>query len=129
MKTLTPTDAMEAYVAAWNEADGDARSAHLFACCAEDVVLLDPHAQRPARGWAAVASHIGVFRDRFEHRLQPTSGLDAHHGVCRFSWRLASGDDVMATGLIVADAASDGRLQRIVHFVDAPPPEADPSSN
>ena len=129
MKSLTPAEALEAYVAAWNATDGDARSAHLLDACAADVVLLDPHAHRPVQGWGAVAAHIGVFRERYPHLLQPTSAIDAHHGVCRFAWRLASGGPgeaphVLSTGIVVAEAAADGRLKRVLHFVDPTPAEA-----
>ncbi|MEL6616968.1 MAG: hypothetical protein AAFQ43_14590 [Bacteroidota bacterium] len=129
MKTSTPAQSLQAYFDAWNSTDTDVCSGHLFAGCAQDVVVLDPHADRPVQGWAAVASHIAFFRERSEHRLEPTTEIDVHHGVCRVGWRLASGDEVLSTGELVADAASDGRLQRVVHFVDAPPPEASPSPN
>ncbi len=120
MKTSSPSQSLEQYLAAWNATDADQCSSHLLAGCAADVVLLDPHADRPLNGWAAVASHIAYFRERSGHQMQPTSALDAHHGVCRLHWRLADGDSVLSTGVLIADAASDGRLQRIVHFVDAP---------
>ena len=127
MKTQSPSEALDHYLGAWNAADADACSTRLLAGCASDVVLLDPHADRPVSGWAAVASHIAFFRERYGHRLEPTGPIDAHHGVCRLPWRLADGDSVLSTGVIVADASGDGRLQRIVHFVDAP--EAAPSTN
>ena len=117
--TLTPTQALQEYLAAWNAADPEACSAHLLSCCAQDVVLLDPHAHRPVHGWAALAGHISAFRERAgEHQLEATSEIDAHHNICRFTWQIADGPDVRARGLIVAEANSDGRLQRLIHFVD-----------
>ncbi|OZC03968.1 nuclear transport factor 2 family protein [Rubricoccus marinus] len=127
MKTSTPAESLENYLAAWNATDADDCSARLLAGCAPDVVLLDPNAERPLNGWAAVASHIAYFRERHGHRMEPTGHIDAHHGVCRLPWRLADGDDVHSTGVLIADAAGDGRLQRILHFVDAPAPT--PSAN
>lgn len=123
--TLTPTQALLDYLAAWNATDAEACSAHLLACCASDVVLLDPSVRRPIHGWAAVAGHIASFRETAAHegagdlQMEATSEIDAHHGVCRFSWQLADGPDVRQRGLLVAEAAQDGRLQRVIHFVDA----------
>jgi len=131
MKTSSPAEALENYLAAWNATNADDCSARLLAGCSPDVVLLDPNADRPLNGWGAVASHIAYFRERYGHHMEPITHLDAHHGVCRLHWRLADGADVLSTGLLVADAAPDGRLRRIVHFVDPQrvPQQADPSAN
>ena len=120
MNLLTPSQALENYFAAWNAPHVDDCSAKLLAGCAQDVVVLHPEAERPLNGWAAVASHVAYFRERHGHRMEPTSRIDAHHRVCRVSWRLADGADVLSTGVLVADAAGDGRLQRVIHFIDAP---------
>ena len=58
-------------------------------------MLLDPTADRPLLGWAAIASHIAYMREQAAFRMEPTSDLDAHHGVCRLNWRLASGGGVL----------------------------------
>ena len=119
--TLSPTDALQNYIAAWNAPDADACSQHLLAACASDALLLDPSERLPIRGWGAIAGHIASFRDEAGHDLQleATGPVDAHHGVCRLSWHLADGPDVRARGVLVAEAAPDGRLKRVVHFVDA----------
>ena len=119
--TLSPTEALQNYVAAWNATDADACSSHLLAACSSDVVLIDPSERLPIQGWGAIAGHIASFRDETGHDLQleAASPLDAHHGVCRLSWQLADGPDVRARGIIVAEAAADGRLKRVIHFVDA----------
>ena len=117
--TLSPTDALQNYFAAWNAPDPDTCSSYLLAACVQDAVLVDPHARRPVEGWGAISGHIAAFREwAGEHQLEATSAIDAHHDVCRISWQIADGSDVRSRGLIVAEAAKDGRLKRMIHFVD-----------
>ncbi|MEM1055621.1 MAG: nuclear transport factor 2 family protein [Bacteroidota bacterium] len=118
--TLTPTQALENYLAAWNAPDAETASQYLLACCTSDVTLVDPHALRPIHGWGSIAGHIAAFREGAGPlQMEATSGIDAHHGICRLGWQLADGPDVRQRGLLIAEAAPDGRLQRVIHFVDA----------
>ncbi|HIG74377.1 MAG TPA: nuclear transport factor 2 family protein [Bacteroidetes bacterium] len=118
--TLTPTQALQNYLAAWNAPDAEAASQNLLACCVSDVVLIDPNARLPVQGWGSIAGHIASAREALGPlQMEATSGIDAHHGVCRLSWQLADGPDVRQRGLLIAEAAPDGRLRRVIHFVDA----------
>jgi hypothetical protein len=118
--TLSPTQALETYLAAWNAPDAETASTYLLSCCVPDVTLVDPHVQRPIQGWGSIAGHIASARETLGAlQMEATSGLDAHHGLCRLSWQLADGPDVRQRGVLIAEAAPDGRLQRVIHFVDA----------
>jgi len=56
-------------------------------------------------------------------RVVPSSGVDAHHELVRYSWSVVDGDDgVIIEGLDVAERAPDGRLKRISMFHGPLPP-------
>ena len=82
---------VEAYVAAWNEPDPAARMKILERCWAEDAAYLDPNAD--LRGRAALGAHITKMQaGRPGARIEMMSGIDLHHDVVRFLWRLVRGD-------------------------------------
>jgi hypothetical protein len=48
--------------------------------------------------------------------------VDTHHDVARFSWGLGGdGDDPLVIGSDVASVGADGRLARVVGFLDKVP--------
>ena len=48
--------------------------------------------------------------------------VDTAHGVARFSWRLGrDGDGPLVVGFDVTTADTDGRLARVVGFLDKVP--------
>jgi len=109
-------DAMlEKYLAAWNEADAAKRDALLAECWAKEGVYSDPTGE--AKGAAALSAMIGRVRQQYPGaRLERTSGVDAHHDVLRFGWRM-----VMADGKALPEGVDfalvvDGRIARIAGF-------------
>ena len=82
---------VEAYVAAWNEPDAAARMKILGGCWADDATYLDPNADlRDAR---RSATHITKMQaGRPGARIEFMSGIDLHHNVVRFLWRLVRAD-------------------------------------
>lgn len=122
--TTTPTTppavtaVVDAYVAAWNEADAGKRTALVEQAWAPEARYVDPlldltgHAQ------------LGTMKPLLDehcpgHRISRTSDVDAHHNVVRFGWDLTGPDGtVVASGVDVGVVADDGRLQGIAGFFD-----------
>jgi hypothetical protein len=120
---LRPVDqALESYFAAWNEQDAEARRRLLERSLTSDVELVDPTGL--ARGIREVGERIGRYHASAPGtEVVPGSGLDAHHDVVRYAWKIVDegGSEVME-GLDVATRAEDGRLRRIVMFLGPLPP-------
>ena len=78
------------YVAAWNEPNVATRLQILERCWAEDAGYVDPNVE--LRGRAALCEHIAkVHAGRPGARIEMMSGVDLHHNVVRFLWRLVQG--------------------------------------
>lgn len=110
------------YMAAWNEADDTARRALLAQCWSDSGIYLDPNVLLAGRD--ALATRIGeVLASRPDARLEFMSGVDVHHHVVRFLWRLVRGDGTRGdTSIDFGEVGPDGRLVKIVGFFGAPPP-------
>jgi len=117
----TIVDNVEAYVAAWNEPDATARIRILQRCWAEDATYLDPNAD--LRGRDALAAHIAKMQAaRPGARIEMMSGIDLHHNVVRFLWRLVRGDGSAGdVSIDFGEVDGNGKLTKIVGFFgDAP---------
>jgi hypothetical protein len=114
-KTLTQ------YMAAWNEPDDAARSALLTQCWSDNGVYLDPNVLLAGRD--ALAVKIGeVLASRPGARLEFMSGIDVHHNMVRFLWRLVRADGTCGdTSIDFGEVGPDGRLVRIVGFFGPAP--------
>jgi SnoaL-like domain len=115
-KTLTQ------YMAAWNEPDDTARRALLAQCWSDNGVYLDPNVS--LHGREALAQKIGeVLAGRPGARLEFMSGIDVHHNVVRFLWRLLRADGTSGdTSIDFGEVGADGRLVKIVGFFGPAPP-------
>ena len=112
---------VEAYVAAWNEPDATARMNILERCWAEDATYLDPNAD--LRGREALGAHITKMQaGRPGARIEVMSGIDLHHNVVRFLWRLVRGDGSAGdVSIDFGEVDGNGKLAKIVGFFgDAP---------
>ena len=79
------------YVAAWNEPDAATRLKILERCWADDAAYVDPIVE--LRGRSALSEHISkVQAGRPGARLEMMSGVELHHHVVRFLWRLVGAD-------------------------------------
>jgi hypothetical protein len=116
------TSTVTQYMAAWNEPDDAARSALLAQCWSEDGVYLDPNVLLDGRN--ALAKKIGeVMASRPGARLEFMSGIDIHHNMVRFLWRLVRADGTCGdTSIDFGEVGPDGRLVKIVGFFGPPPP-------
>ncbi|WP_275187930.1 nuclear transport factor 2 family protein [Bradyrhizobium sp. CSA112] len=102
------------YMAAWNEPDDTARRTLLDQCWSDSGVYLDPNVSFAGRG--ALATKIGeVLASRPGARLEFMSGIDVHHHVGRFLWRLVRADGTFGdTSIDFGEVGPDGRLVKIV---------------
>jgi hypothetical protein len=114
-KTLTQ------YMAAWNEPDDAARRALLAQCWSDSGVYLDPNVLLAGRD--ALATKIGeVLAGRPGARLEFMSGIDVHHNMVRFLWRLVRADGTYGDiSIDFGEIGPDGRLVKIVGFFGPAP--------
>lgn len=107
---------VQAYGAAWNEPDEDARRRLLESAWADDASYCDPTATANDR--EALVAHIGGFQAALPgHRIDMTTVVDEHDQCLRFGWAMRGRDGaVLIEGTDFGTLAADGRLQRIVGF-------------
>jgi len=107
---------VETYCAAWNETDTAARRSLLDAAWADDGTYTDPRSDLAGRD--ALSRHIGERQKRMPGaRIVMTSGVDVHHGLLRFGWKLVdSGGATVLEGVDIGELAADGRLRKIIGF-------------
>lgn len=112
----------DAYIAAWNERDGERRRELIAATWTEDARYLDPIVA--GEGHNGIDAMIaGVLVQAEGHAFRRTGPVDGHHDRIRFGWdlvNLETGVPFMA-GLDVGEIAPDGRLRSIVGFLDLVP--------
>jgi hypothetical protein len=108
-------DTVELYVAAWNEPGEERRRQLLERAWADDGTYTDPQAHIAGRD--ALVALIGDFQRRFPGaRIEPSGGVDEHHGLLRFAWRIVRPGGPVMEGVDFGELAGDGRLRRIVGF-------------
>lgn len=113
--------AVTQYMAAWNEADPSARNRILEQCWADHGVYVDPNVELTGR--EALSQNISrVQAARPGALLEFVSGIDHHHNVLRFLWRLVRADGTAGdTSIDFGETGPDGRLIKIVGFFGPPP--------
>src|ERR1700752_4316733 len=80
-----------AYVAAWNEPNAAARLKILEGCWADDAGYVDPNVE--LKGRTSLCDHISKVQAGWPGaRIEMMSGVDLHHHVVRFLWRLVRAD-------------------------------------
>jgi len=109
------------YMAAWNEGDAAARQSLLERCWADGGVYVDPNVELAGR--EALSRHISKIQaGRPGARLEFVSGIDVHHNVLRFLWRLMRADGTYGdTSIDFGEIGPDGRLIRIAGFFGTAP--------
>ena len=113
---MEPVDAVAAYGGAWSEPDDDERRKILEGCWADDGVYLDPSGR--AEGREGLVKHIAGFRQTFpDHRIDMSSGVDAHDGYLRFAWTMVGPDGgQLMEGVDFGTYGADGRITLICGF-------------
>jgi hypothetical protein len=109
------------YVAAWNEPNVATRLQILARCWAEDAGYLDPNVE--LRGRTALCEHISKMQaGRPGARIEMMSGVDLHHNVVRFLWRLVHADGGFGdTSIDFGEVDARGKLTKIVGFFGEAP--------
>ena len=119
----TALDAViDANLAAYGNPDAAERRTLLELAWAADGRLIDPPID--GTGIDGIDQMMVAVQAQFPgHTFRRASGIDAHHGVARYSWELVAADgSVSLTGLDVAETGDDGKLVRVVGFM-GPLPE------
>lgn len=121
--TATMIDAaqiVDAYLAIWNETDSVARQALIADTWTEDATYTDPLAD--VAGHAGIDGLVAAVQAQFPRFVFRRLGeADAHHAFVRFSWEAGPADsEAVVAGTDVALLA-DGRLRRVVGFLDLVP--------
>jgi len=113
-------DIVNAYGAAWLEADADARRALLGIAWSDNGTYQDPTADVAGRG--ALVAHIGGFHQSMPGaQILITSAVDHHHSKIRFTWKMLGADGAVAMeGVDFGELADDGRIAKIVGFFGSP---------
>ncbi len=113
---LSTPQIVAAYCEAWNVAGDGERRALLEKSWTDDGAYTDPRTDLVGRN--ALFAHISrVQAMRPGSRIVMTGGLDAHHDVLRFAWKLVDPQGAaVIEGVDFGELAADGRLRRIVGF-------------
>ncbi|WP_018635912.1 nuclear transport factor 2 family protein [Parafrankia elaeagni] len=109
------------YLAAWNETDSATRRVAVEKILAPDVRYIDPIAT--AEGHDAVNEMIGAVRSRFPGLTMTLAGpVDGHHDQARFAWGLGpAGAEPLVVGFDVIERGTDGRIVKVLGFLDKVP--------
>ena len=112
---------IDRYLACWNETDSATRSELIAKTWDDGATYLDPLVD--AHGHDAIDAAIAATQGQFPDHVFALAGpVDTHHDVARFSWGLGrDGDDPLVIGSDVASVGADGRLARVVGFLDKVP--------
>lgn len=112
----TPREIVTAYCEAWNVSGADERRALLEKSFAGAGTYTDPRTNLAGR--EALFAHIcRVQSARPGSRIVMTGGLDLHHDVLRFAWKLVDPQGAtVIEGIDFGELAADGRLCKIIGF-------------
>jgi hypothetical protein len=115
-ETTTLETVVDAYFAAWNEADAVKRLGHVSAAFTDACHYVDPLSD--VTGHAGVVDMIEGVRAQFAGAsLQRTGDIDPHHHVARFPWNATGADGaVIVAGIDVVVIGDDGRISALAGF-------------
>jgi hypothetical protein len=118
----TVAEAVDRYLAAWNERDPGRRRVLIAETWTEEGYYVDPH--RRGDGHNAIDAMIHAVQERFpNYRFRLSSVVDAHHDRVRFTWEAGGTADAPMSfvGTDFGIVAKDGRFESITGFVDVGP--------
>jgi hypothetical protein len=112
---------VQRYLATWNETDPATRRKAVDELFADDVSYIDPLAA--VHGRDALDGLIGAVQQQFPGFVfAPGGPVDAHHQQGRFTWTLGMpGEEPPVIGFDVAELDADGRIRRVLGFIDKAP--------
>ena len=115
-------EAVDRYIAVWNEPDADIRRHAIAELWTEDGSYTDPLAG--VEGHRAIGEMIAGARKQFQGcAFKLTGNIDAHHDIVRFGWELVpeGGAESVVIGFDVAVVTEGGRLRNVYGFLDKVP--------
>jgi hypothetical protein len=112
---------VERYFAVWNEVDAARRQDLIAQAWDDDAHYIDPLMQ--GDGHAGINALVQAVHQQFPNfRFRQLGAVDGHHSYVRFSWELGlEGEPAPIAGSDVATLSPDGRLQRVIGFLDRVP--------
>jgi hypothetical protein len=116
------TKIVDAYLAAWNETDADARLRRVAEVFAVNATYTDPLAD--VAGHEGISGLIGAAQGQFAGMVFTAgSPVDQHHDIARFSWNLApaGAPEPVVVGFDVAKVDADGKIVTVFGFLDKVP--------
>jgi hypothetical protein len=119
-------DLINRYCQVWNEPDTARRAELLASVWTAGATYTDPSVH--AANAEALLSHIAKVQARRPgSKVVRVSGVDAHHGVARFAWRVVEADGTaLPDGLDVVLISPDGaKIERIIGFFGPLRPESE----
>jgi hypothetical protein len=114
-------DIVTRYLAIWNETDAAQRRALIAATWTEDAHYHDPLMQ--GDGHAGIEALVQGAQQQFPgYRFRQLGAVDGHQRYLRFAWELGPNDGpAPIAGSDVALLADDGRIARVIGFLDRVP--------
>ena len=118
-------ETVRTFCSAWSEPDIDRRRRILETVLTPDFTFTDPNGHTPSRE-ALAAERVVVFQQKGPgRRIVPTSHVDSHNGLLRFTWSILSPEGKSTTeGTGFVELAPDGKMKRFVGFFGPPKPLA-----
>lgn len=109
------------YVGAWNEPDAAMRLKMFERCWSDEATYVDPNVELIGR--TVLCAHISTVQSgRPGAWIEVMSGIDIHHNVVRFLWRLVRADGSAGdTSIDFGEVDSSGKLTKIVGFFGEAP--------
>src|SRR5512140_1195128 len=112
---------IEAYVAAWNEHDPEARARLGERACADDFRIITPG--RCVRGRAGLEALIAEFQKRRPgDRARLTSAVEIHETTFRYVGVVESEGGAPVENLDTGEHDAEGRILLVLTFPGAAPP-------
>lgn len=111
------------YIVAWQEADATKRMARLDASVTKNFVFVD--GTLSTKTSAELSAEIGKIITKYRGvKMTLTSGVELQHERVRFLWKYTDKTDApIGDGLDLAFVGADGRLTKVVSFIDPVGPE------
>ena len=111
---------LNAMLAAWREDDPGRLRAHLETALSPEVVFVDPN--YAIQGIDAFEDMVQAVRRESPGLIaERTSGIDAHHDICRYTWRVTLADGSFLDGMDVTRLDETGKVLRVDGFFGAFP--------
>ena len=110
-------------LAAWNEPDPDRVRAHLERALATDVEFIDPSIE--THGIDEFEANVHGVKGRLPGAVyERTSGVDSHHRLHRYSWRISRDGELVLSGFDVTEVDESGMVLRVLGFFGPLPDSA-----